>query len=887
MPKRTNALTISTSTANTMTHRPQGHPFKPRLTALPRNWLLALPSLAFSMLPMLHSNTVSAASWHCTPAAEGDDWNCVEKVRNPLTTQAQTQKSGSSYLDWVSDTAMTVEQKSLVAPNCCGAFIEPQRKDPEATLDPAVAPMRATADHSEWKDQTLATMSGNVIVLQGNRQLQADSVVTDQNTRQVELQGNIRLREPGLLISGDQAHLDLQQDTATIAQTHYVIHEAQIHGSAETIERLSDKIMRLHDADYTSCAPDAESWALHSSEITLDPNTQTGTAKHVVLKVKDIPTLYFPYLSFPLNDQRKTGLLYPYIGTSDTDGIDLSVPYYINLAPNYDATLAPRYISGRGTMLETELRYMSRLTYTTLGMAFLGNDASELDDNQKALLHAGTLTEAEAAPFRGKDRWALNIEHDGGIGERWFTRVDLTKVSDIDYFQDLNNFSININSQTDLESTGEVGYQFEHWRVNSKVSHFQTLRADRDEPYRLQPQIEATGTYQWGDWNLTLQNQWTAFDRPNALTQKSKQMIIGERTRLDYTLNWDKQWQWGFIKPAVYIKSLAYQLDSKNLLTDVDASPAVSAAQGSLDMGLFFERDTQFLNSDYLHTFEPRIFYFYSDYEDQSGFFNLTSDGQDIDFDTTETTFTYSQLFRTSRFSGGDRIDDANQVAVGLTSRWIEQASGIERLRLSLGQIYYAKDRLVSLTGEIRDQPHSELATQMSGQLSASLRLSSDLLYDQDTHKLTRGTIALNYLDDKDRLVNLGYYYTRKGSALGSNGNLIKKDVEQADLSLIWPLTNSWNLFARDYHDVTNKRELETLVGLEYNSCCYRIRLMSRRWLDNNYADIVDDLDLKHDRGIFFEIHFRGLGGTGKAVDSILSDSINGYDRRQKQLGIQ
>ncbi len=887
MPKRTLALTTSTPIANTTTQRPQGHTLKPLIAALPKSWLLALPPLALALAPTLHSApALSAESWRCTPTAAGDDWNCVEKVRNrPATGQASTTDSG--YLDWVPDTAMTAEQKALIVPNCCGAFIEPKRKDKEANLEPTVAPMRATADRSEWKDQTIATMDGNVIVLQGNRQLQADRVITDQNAQQVDLEGNIRLREPGLLISGDKAHLDLEQDTAAIDQTRYVMHEAQIHGRAETIERLSNKILRLQDADYTSCAPDAESWVLHSSEITLDPNTQTGTAKHVVLKVGNIPTLYFPYLSFPLNDQRKTGLLYPYIGTSDTDGIDLSVPYYLNLAPNYDATIAPRFISGRGTMLETELRYLSQLTYTTVGMAFLGNDDSELNDNRKALLAAGTITEAEAAPFRGEDRWALNIEHDGGIGQRWFTRVDLTKVSDIDYFQDLNSSSLNINSQTDLESTGEVGYQFEHWRVSSKVSHFQTLREDREQPYRLQPQVEASGAYNWNNWNLILQNQWTLFDKANELTNKGKQIITGQRTRLDYELNWDNQWQWGFIKPAVYVKSLAYQLDSENLVAGVDESPNINVAQGSLDLGLFFERDTNIGSSAYLHTFEPRIFYFYSDYEDQSAFINLTSDGQDIDFDSTETTFTYSQLFRTSRFSGGDRIDDANQVAVGLTSRWIEQASGIERLRLSLGQIYYAKDRLVSLTGEIEDQPHSELAAQVSGQLNDSLRLSGDLLFDQDSDKLTRGTLALNYLDDKDRLVNLGYYYTRKNSALDSNGNLISKDVEQADLSFIWPLGNSWNFIARGFHDVTNKRELETLVGLEYNSCCYRIRLMGRRWLDNDYADIVDDLDLKHNRGIFFEIQFRGLGGTGKSVDSILSDSINGYDRRQKQRGIQ
>ncbi len=841
-------------------------------------WPLAVSPLVLSAV--LYTGSSQADTWRCTANAAGDGWDCTETVksRNP-----QTGQSVPHSLDWVPEAQLTDAQKTLVLPNCCGAFIAPERTDPEAKMNPAEAPMRANADRSEWKNQSLATLDGSVVVTQGYRQLKADHVISDQSQQTIALQGNIRLREPNLLITGNDALVHTDTETATVNQAEYVIHEAQVHGRAAQMERLADQVLVLKEANYTSCPPDDESWLLHSASIKLDPNTQIGTAKHMVLKIKNIPAFYLPYVTFPLSDQRKSGFLYPTIGTSDTDGLDLSVPYYLNLAPNYDATLAPRYIAGRGTMLQTELRHMSRLTYSEINLAFLGKDDSELDDNEKALIDDNLLTLEEAAPFRDEDRWALGVQQIGGIGKRWFTHIDYTRVSDVDYFQDLSTSGLNINSQTDLKRTGEAGYQFDHWRLSSTVTHYQSLRENRDAPYRLEPQLAAFGAYQWGNWNLSLNNQWTSFTHANEQTKQGGEIITGERSRIDYRLTWNKQWIWGFFRPSAYVKSVSYALDDDNLLVDADSEPSFTVPQGSLDMGLFFERDSLWGKSNYIQTFEPRVFYFYSDYEDQSALIDITEDGQDVDFDTSETTFTYSQLFRTSRFSGGDRIDDANQVAMGLTTRWIERNTGVERLSLSIGQIYYTRDRRISLTGEVDDLPNSEIAGQIGAQVGENLRFTSDLLYNDDEGKLSRGTMTLSYLDDSSRLLNLGYYYTRKNSTIDTSGNIIDKDIEQSDISLVWPIAGNWNLIARSNHDMTNQRELETLLGIEYNSCCYRVRLLGRRWLDNNYADVVADEDLKHDRGIFFEIEFRGLGGTSKTIDNILSDSINGYDRREMQ----
>lgn len=858
--------------------------------------LFAVPPLA--LIPVSVANAQSAAEflWDCHPGNNDAEWSCRQIERSgpaykrPAHRNQQspvnTPTAVVSYkLDWVPQEELSAEQQKEIESGCCGAYIEPERTDDEASLDPQDAPLRASADKAEWLQETTTVMEGNVRLTQGSRQLKADRVTLDNTTNIANVEGNISLREPNLLLVSEKARVNTNSKYATLQDAEFVMHDTRVRGTAGEIEHLENNTLILKDGAYTRCEPDSTAWLLKGTEITLDPNTETGKGKHVRLEVKGIPVFYAPYLQFPLGNQRDSGFLFPFISTSDSgDGLNFGIPYYFNLAPDYDLTATPRHIDGRGDMLETEFRHLSPRFETILNVAFLGNDDGGEDSDDEKLLedaqrsfNQGNITQQQLTniqestrAFEGEDRWLFNIDQKGGLSERWNTQIDFTKVSDIDYFRDLDTASLSVNSETHLKRLGLFSYRTDNWLYSIKAEEYQTLAENLNQPFRQSPRLNADGDYRLGNWELTLDHELVSFSH-----RDKDANITGERVRIDYEAQWDKEWLWGFFRPGVMVKHLSYQLDD-NIQSGIDDNPSVSVPQGNLDMGLYFERDGTLLGDSYLQTFEPRIFYFYSDFEDQSEMTPLR-------FDTSELTFSYGQLFRTTRFSGGDRIDDANQLSVGLTTRFIETQTGIERLSLSLGQIYYFDERAVTLSGITNVANNSEIAAQIKAQIADSWQLNSSLQYDEEQQLMTRGNFSLRYRDDRFRLFNIDYRFVRSSPTM-LNGQEVDTDIEQASTSFLWPVYGDWSLIGRYNKDFTNDRDLEKFAGFEYNSCCYRVRVLWRRWLDNDLANIIDDSLLEFDEGVFFEFQFKGLGGTGSTVNKVLSEGIYGYDRREEVL---
>ncbi|BFM17817.1 LPS-assembly protein LptD [Maricurvus nonylphenolicus] len=866
--------------------------------------------------------------WSCHPAADGKGWSCQEmqapgpvyqrpqhatrhtKVTNNAVAGAAAAVPArglkAANVDWVPVERMTPEQRAAMNPVCCGDYIEPERTDAEADMNPNDAPLRATADSSEVLQETTAVLTGNVKLTQGYRQLEADKATLDQATDHAELEGNIRLREPGVLVTGTRAEMDMNSGHAVVEDASYLVHEAQARGDATKLENLPEKVVVLDNSTFTRCEPDSNTWFLQGSEIKLDSNTNQGTGKHVRVNIKGVPVFYTPYIRFPLGSERQSGFLFPSISSTDSDGFDIATPYYLNLAPNYDATITPRHISDRGAMLETEFRHLSESFETSVSMAFLGSDDGGGDDDDqigKLDTDGNLITEDDVQRYKGEDRWLLNIDQIGGLDKRWNSRIDYTTVSDIDYFRDLDTASLEVNSATHLEKSAEFGYRFTNWNLTVKAEEFQTISENTETPYKQLPRINLDGNYRFGDWVVEMENEYVDFDhRDDFWRDGSSPRITGERAFLDYSLSWDKRWIWGFVKPTATVKSLHYNLDSDGLNAGAEDSVSITVPQGSLDMGLFFEREGSLFGNGYVQTFEPRLFYFYSDYESHDELFDVTNGSgsrADVDFDTSELTFSYSQLFRDSRFSGNDRIGDDNRLSVGLTTRFIETSTGIERFSASLGQIYYYDDRAVDLTltseqallNADNTANDSEIAAQLAARIGDHWTLSTDLAWDEDENdKVSRGSSSLRYMDDDYRIFNLTYRFSRRAGKVDTNdidgdgdtSELINNDVDQADLSFIWPIAGGWSLVGRGYHDFTFQRELESMAGVEYNSCCYRMRVVARRWLDNDLANVIDDEELEYDKGIFFEFQLKGLGGIGSTVSGILSDGIYGYDRREE-----
>ena len=770
-------------------------------------------------------------------------------------------------LDWIPIQKLTDEQRLKVSVGCCGAYVAPERTDRDATLSADNAPIKITAGSITVKKVESGStgnyteLTDKVDIIQGNRRIEADKAIINETDNFIDLKGGITIRESDLLLTGDTAIINRNDDTVTIDNAQYVIYPANARGSAKNMEKLNNNQVILTEGSYTQCPPEDNSWLLRSSKITIDNEKQQGYAKGVQLLIKDVPVFYSPYLQFPVGDQRQSGFLAPSISSSESNGINLAIPFYLNLAPNYDAILTPFFLNDHGLLLKTDTRYLNQYFYTETTVAYLDNDQSGFDEEERRLIKNGELTKAEIKSFKGKRRWLFDVQQQGGIGNAWYSTIDYARVSDKDYFRDLDETSRYASNESYLNQHITAGYNFQHWLIGIETIKFQSLIDEETnnivQPYQQLPLLRASGNYDWNKWSAELEHEWARFDN------EDDNVITGDRTRIDYGLLWNNTWQGGFFKPALQLKHLRYVLNDDHAVDHMDKTPSISVPQAIIDTGLFFERDDDWFDLPYRQTFEPRLYYLRSQFKDQTAL-------DAIDFDTNDLTFSYDQLFRDTRFSGSDRIDDANQLSVGLTTRFINSRSGREWFSLNLGRIFYFDNRRVTLNNTPDTASNSDIASRINSALNDHWGLTSDIVYNPGNDKINLGNLGLKYRDD-NHLFNLDYRYVR--------GESQEDRIEQLNTSLIVPFysDNRWYFIGQNGYDITNDRKLRTLAGIEYNDCCYRIRFAWQRSLNNGLVDIIDSEDLTYDRRWFIEIQFRGLGGTGKQLDNLFDDHIDGY----------
>ena len=827
--------------------------------------------------------------WSCHADSDGN-WVCATvpisgtpyrrpepRVAAPAPGQVSDEESHinpTRNLDWVPLEQLSVDEQERVRPNCCGAYIEPPRNYPESDLTPEEASLRVSADSTEARGN-VATLEGDVQVSQGYRQVRSNKAVVDQEKRVIELMGNINYREPGVLITGEEARLDMDSREARLTDAGFVLHDSGVRGSAKTLQKGQDDVIYIDNATYTTCEPDNNAWQLKTSDVDIDTIRNMAVARNVRLEVKDIPVLYIPWIRFPTSDNRATGLLFPVLVAGNDNGIDYSQPIYLNLAPNYDATLTPRFIQYRGAMMEAEARYLNDWSTTTVSGGYLWDDDG--GDVGKE-----TTASGERLPYEGEDRWLIGVGHKGGMGHAWDTYIDYNDVSDIDYFRDLDTTTLEVNSQSHLNQEIAAGYTTRHWRLGVKAQEFETIIRDGLEQYKQLPRIDANGRYRFGhDLILSLRQHFVAFDHSEddvfgsgtPLTRDADNTTVtGSRLRADYGITWDKEWLWGFFKPSAKVKAIRYDLDTP-LAGQTDESPDILVPVTSLDTGLFFENQDSWFG-DYTQTLEPRLYYLKSEYEDQSAIPN---------FDTSDLTFSYQQLFRDDRFSGSDRIGDTEQLTLGVTTRLIDGDTGIERLRFSFGQIYYFDDRRVTLNPLEQDalvRDSSDIAAELSAGLWSHWRLQGDILFNEQDSDINKGSASLRYNNREGTLFNLAYRYTRRDTLqfdLSQNIDVINTDIDQLDLSFALPVTDAWKFLGRYNHDFNSGQELEVFAGIEYSSCCWRTSVVARRWIDRDDTLLLGTETLDHQTGLFLQIQFIGLAGTGTRVNNILSEGIYGY----------
>ncbi|ACE83973.1 LPS-assembly protein LptD [Cellvibrio japonicus] len=795
-------------------------------------------------------------------------------------------------LDWVPLEELTEEQRKTVPTACCGAYIAPARTDPEADMDPEKASLLGSANMSELEQQSTVVLREDVRLTQGRRSISTDLFKLDKESSEAELRGNIMMREPGLLVRAESARMNIQSGDGRLDNAEFVLYETRIHGRADSLEKFGDNVIVLEGGSLTSCEPGDNTWSIEGSNITIHNDKRYGTAKHMRLEVLDVPVAYAPYFRFPVGPDRLTGFLFPSIGVG-TDGItELSVPFYWNIAPNLDATLTPRYLDDHGYLFYSEVRHMSPHFDTEFSGSFLHNDRDGLSKRQRSQLEQGLISEDEVYLYRGEDRWQYNLFQEGGRNQRWHTEIDYTEVSDTDYIRDIDRGAVDLNREAYVRQKFLMSYVGRNWQLSAKAEELQLL-TETQLPYRELPRINANGRYRFNDWVLELRNEFTHFSQNTHYELPTDNLIFGDRMRADYGFGWDKEFTAGFIKPRVGVKMLGYQLEEDSLVAGADAEPGFITPQGSLDMGLYFERDKTLFNKGFTQTLEPRVFYLYRDYENQDSLFGLTANNRYLNFDSSILPLTYQQLFRDSRFSGGDRLDDTNQITFGLTSRFIDNRDGVERLRLGIGQITYLEDRNISLTAQADElarnrETSSMIAGLVSGQIGDNLRFTNDITYDQYNDQLYALSSSVRYMDDKYRIVNFGYRFSRDRQSLSPINPIPVRgeDLSQLDISTLWPVANQWSVIARANYDFNYNAELDAFVGLEYDDCCYRVRLLARRWVDfdltSNFLESLDRDDF--DQGIFVEIQLKGIGSLSRRISTLLDKAIIGFTEREQAL---
>ncbi|MBZ9559332.1 MULTISPECIES: LPS-assembly protein LptD [unclassified Modicisalibacter] len=755
---------------------------------------------------------------------------------------------------------------------CRGRYVMPAYR-----LAPGDTPREvlSTSDEAEYGETGETLLRGEVILRRDSSQLEAPRVRVNAARDTAFAEGPLTLRDRNVLVRGGDGQVSLDSDAAQIDTAHYVLHGQHLRGDAVQLARLEDGRYRLREASFTTCDPGSRLWRVVGNDVLLDREAGYGTARNARLEVGRVPVFYWPWVRFPLDDRRQSGFLWPTLGFSN-DGVDYAQPYYFNLAPNYDATLTPRWIGNHGEMLGGEFRYLFGSDAGRVEGAYLANDKGGASSNPNDPDDA----------FEGEDRWYLDYRHAGTFSPRTRYALRYGAASDGRYFDDFGRSFA--EQETDyMERLAQLDYSGDTWQLQAKAQGYQKLDyplLDRDKPFYRLPSLTANARWSQGGFYEQWLSNVTYFWRDVDETQvPSREAATGTRLHLAPAFGWRGEPSWGFLEPRLQLWHSQYQLDYGNRDTDRDTRLSLTVPVYSLDSGLVFERDTQLFGDAWRQTLEPRLYYAYVPERDQSEF---------PDFDTDEQAISYGQLWSPFRFSGSDRIGDTNKLSYGAATRFLEDDSGRQRFSLAVGQSAYFSDRNIDMGGDPDTLPsrendyqawynatrdHSPVITQLDWQLSDHWSTRYEWFYDPHRSLTERTAAYLRYRHPEGHVLNLGYVWQLEGfDPSAEDEDRLGYDREDFDVSFAYRFGAKLDLIGRYTYDNTNSRSLDQLVGVQWNDCCYGVQVAWREWVeDNDTANtIADDYT---DRGLFLRFVFKGLGGVGQGTDAFFEQSIPGY----------
>ncbi len=676
---------------------------------------------------------------------------------------------------------------------------------------------------------------GKVIMRNLREQVEADWIHYEQPNDEVQAHGGVVFTQGSNHLRGSELKLKLASRLGYFKEIAYDLRSNRgelTRGIARVVNFKGPERYQMEQATYSSCPAEQQDWVLKADELDLDYNSSLGSARGVWVEYLNTPILYTPWLDFALDSKRKSGFLAPSYGASSERGLELLTPWYWNLAPNYDATLTPRLMTRRGLQLGGEFRYLEADFNGTFNLEALPGDRES-----------------------NSNRYLVRIDHQQQLGPHWSGRVQYEKVSDNTYFTDLSSL-VTQTSQVNLPEQASLAYDGGWWQAAGRVQAYQTLQDPVNAvvaPYERLPQLTLNANQAnltRAGLNLDFSGEFVNFN------YASGQRVQGSRLYAYPGISLPINTPYSTVTPRLGWSLSRYALDdsTRQLQDSLAAAPSGgfrdttrSLPTFSLDSSLFFERDMAFHGETYTQTLEPRAYYVYIPYRNQSSIPVFDSGASDLSLD---------QLFRENQFNGIDRINNANQLTLAVSSRFLQEGTGAERLQLTLGQRYYFGDQQVTLPGvATRGNNSSDLIGQVTGQVNPKLRLSSTVQFDADSGKLNMADLGGTWRNGPGQLFNANYRYT-----LGS--------VNQFDLSTQWPLTAKWHGLARINYSLQDTRMVEGLAGFEYNAGCWSVRGVAQR-LATNSTTVSN--------AFFLQLELNGLAYLGPNPLDVLKRSITGY----------
>ena len=704
--------------------------------------------------------------------------------------------------------------------SCRTALIEPLDNDPFLLLEPLPDPNTIQLEAGEFEAQMgalpTAVMSGGVMLRRDNKLVAADSARYDPEGKALHLEGGVRYQDPGSQIHSQSAEFGYVTGRIRFEGADFSLGSSDARGAADVIDINQNGLLTLEGVEYTTCPPGSEDWLMQGKSIELDTGRGVGTARGMKLKFKGVPILYAPYLSFPIGDARKTGVLTPEVGSSSRGGTEVRVPWYWNIAPNYDATITPRLLTSRGVQIAAEFRYLTERNEGIVAADYLPDD--------DILMQA---------------RHQVRVEHQTIFGNGWRNQIDIREVSDSQYYEDLGG-SLSASSITHLNQAIRFDYHSENFTVLGMLQNYQTIddaiQPDQ-EPYQRLPQVVMDGSWDipFG-FRFGFNGEIANFDRDVGIT--------GWRVNAAPQLELPISRPGWFINPAVALDYTRYDL--RDTLPGETTDPTRTVPIASIDTGLILERTMG--NTSRIQTIEPRLMYVHIPQRDQ--------DGLPV-FDTITPDINLVQLFRKNRYVGLDRIGDTDHVSIGITSRILDVSTGRELVSATIGQTRYLSDRTVNLPGSLMaTDESSDYIAQLRFLLFRNVNFDLGHQWGSGSGDTTKSEARLQYRPASNRIVNLAYRFRRDS-------------LEQGDLSWSWPVASRWNFVGRYNYSFRDQEVLEQFFGLEYESCCWGLRLVSRRYISAR--------DGTRDSSFGLQLVLKGMTSVGTAADKLLERGILGY----------